>query len=158
LAARVSLKTVSRVVNGEPSVSPATAARVEAAIAELGFRRNDLARALRRGQVSRTLGLVIEDVSNPFYSAIARGVEEDVRRGGPLVIPVSSDGDPERERPLCRLLIERGVDGLLVVPAGDDHRYLLPEMRAGTPVAFLDRPPRQIDADVILLDNVGGAR
>jgi LacI family transcriptional regulator len=158
LTAGVSLKTVSRVVNGEPSVSPATAARVEAAIAELGFRRNDLARALRRGQVSRTLGLVIEDVSNPFYSAIARGVEEDVRRRELLVITVSSDEDPERERTLCRLLIERRVDGLLVVPAGDDHRYLLPEMRAGTPVAFVDRPPGHIEADVILLDNVGGAR
>ncbi len=74
-AAGVSLKTVSRVVNEESGVRPETAALVQEAIARLGFRRNDMARALRRGQRSRTVGLVIEDVSNPFYSAITRGVE-----------------------------------------------------------------------------------
>jgi LacI family transcriptional regulator len=131
---------------------------VEVAITALGFRRNDLARALRQGQISRTLGLVIEDVANPFYSAIARGVEEVTRGRGLLVITGSSDEDPERERTLVRLLCERRVDGLLVVPAGDDHRYLSPEVRMGTPIVFLDRPPRRIETDVILLDNVGGAR
>jgi LacI family transcriptional regulator len=157
-AARVSLKTVSRVVNREPGVAQGTAERVEEAIADLGFRRNDLARALRQGQVSRTLGLVIEDVANPFYSAIARGVEEVTRARGLLVIAGSSDEDPERERTLVRLLCERRVDGLVVVPAGNDHAYLLPELRLGTPIVFLDRPPGNVDADAILLDNVGGAR
>jgi LacI family transcriptional regulator len=157
-AAQVSLKTVSRVVNGEPGVRPDTAARVEVAIRALGFRRNDIARALRQGQVSRTVGLVIEDLANPFYSGIARGVETETRERGLLVITGSSDEDPERERMLVQLLCERRVDGLLVVPAGDDHRYLLPELRIGTPIVFIDRPPGQIDADVILLDNVGGAR
>src|SRR5712691_4028801 len=157
-AAQVSLKTVSRVVNDEPGVTPETAERVRDAIAQLGFRRNDVARALRRGQVSRTLGLVIEDVANPFYSAITRGVEEETRAHGFLVIAGSSDEDPERERVLLHLLCERRVDGLLVVPAGDDHRYLLPELAHGTPAVFIDRPPGRIEADVILLDNVGGAR
>lgn len=157
-AANVSLKTVSRVVNDEPGVHPATAARVRQAIAELGFRRNDMARALRQGQVSRTIGLVIEDVSNPFYSAISRGVEDVARLHGVLVIAGSSDEDPERERNLLRLLCERRVDGLLIVPAGDDHGYLLPELSHGTPAVFIDRPPGQIEADAVLLDNVGGAR
>jgi len=157
-AANASLKTVSRVVNREQGVSPHTAARVEEAIRSLGFQRNDLARALRRGQRSRTVGLVIEDVSNPFYSAIARGVEDEVSRHGLLVIAGSSDEDPGRERKMLQLLCERRVDGLLVVPAGDDHRYLLPELALGTPIVFIDRPPRRIEADVILLDNVGGAR
>jgi LacI family transcriptional regulator len=157
-AAEVSLKTVSRVVNGEPGVAPAKAERVRLAISELGFRRNDMARALRRGQVSRTLGLVIEDVANPFYSAISRGVEEETRERGFLVIVGSSDEEPERERLLLHLLCERRVDGLLVVPAGDDHRFLTPEVEHGVPVVFIDRPPGRIEADVILLDNVGGAR
>lgn len=157
-AAQVSLKTVSRVVNDEPGVRPATAARVHQAIAQLDFRRNDLARALRQGQVSRTLGLVIENVSNPFYSAITRGVEEVARRHGLLVIAGSSDEDPERERNLLRLLCERRVNGLLIVPAGADHRYLLPELRLGTPAVFIDRPPGRVRADAVLLDNVGGAR
>jgi len=156
--AGVSLKTVSRVVNGEPGVRPETAAAVHEAIAHLGFRRNYGARALRPGQRSHLLGLVIEDVSNPFYSAIFRGVEEIARSAGLLVITASSDEDPEREQALVHLFCERRVEGLLVVPAGDDHRYLLPDVRAGTRVVFLDRPPGLIEADAVLLDNVGGAR
>jgi LacI family transcriptional regulator len=158
VAAGVSLKTVSRVVNDEPGVRPETAALVREAIARLGFRRNDMARALRSGQRTRTLGLVIEDVSNPFYSAITRGVEEVARGQGMLVIAGSSDEDPQRERELLHLLWERRVDGLLVVPTGEDHHYLLPELRRGTRAVFIDRPPGGIDADVVLLDNTGGAR
>jgi LacI family transcriptional regulator len=157
-AAGVSLKTVSRVVNGEPLVAPNTAEIVREAIDSLGYRRNEMARTLRQGRVTRTLGLVIEDVSNPFYSAITRGVEEETRARGLLVIVGSSDEDPERERALVHLLCERRVDGLLVVPASSDHRYLLPELDHGTEVVFIDRPPGRIAADVILLDNVGGAR
>src|SRR6266496_1441188 len=140
-AAGVSLKTVSRVVNAEPGVTPETAARVRGAIEQLGFRRNDVARALRRGQRFRMLGLVIEDVANPFYSAIARGAEEVTRERGLLLITGSSDEDPARERELVRLFCERRVDGLLMVPAADDHRYLFPELRVGLHVVFIDRPP-----------------
>jgi LacI family transcriptional regulator len=157
-AAGVSLKTVSRVVNDEPGVRRETAEIVHRTIAQLGFRRNDLARALRHGRRSGLFGLVIEDVSNPFYSSIARGVEEVTRRRGVLAIAASSDEDDQRERDLVRLFCERRVDGLLVVPAGEDHRYMLPELRSGTRVVFIDRPPGRIDADVVLLDNVGGAR
>jgi LacI family transcriptional regulator len=157
-AADVSLKTVSRVVNDEGGVRPETAERVHEAIAALGFRRNDMARVLRQGRSSRTLGLVIEDVANPFYSAITRAVEEMARSRGYLVIAGSSDEDPERERDLVRTLCERRVEGLLIVPAGDDHRFLLPDLRMGMAVVFMDRPPGHIEADTILIDNVGGAR
>ena len=125
--AGVSLKTVSRVVNAEAGVRPETATLVHEAIERLGFSRNAMAWALRRGRRSGMFGLVIEDVSNPFYSAITRGVEEVARRRGMLVIAGSSDEDPQRERELLHLLWERRVDGLLVVPTSDDHRYLLPE-------------------------------
>jgi LacI family transcriptional regulator len=157
-AAGVSLKTVSRVVNDEPKVSTATAERVHDAIERLGYRRNEMARTLREGSITRTLGLVIEDVANPFYSAITRGVEEETRARGFLVIAGSSDEDPERERALVHLLFERRVDGLLVVPAASDHRYLAAELAHGTPIVFIDRPPQRVEADVILLDNLGGAR
>jgi LacI family transcriptional regulator len=156
-AAQVSLKTVSRVVNGEAGVRADTAERVQEAIARLGFRRNDVARALRSGQVSRTLGLVIEDMANPFYSGIMRGVEQVARENGLLMISGSSDESGERERELVLALCERRVDGLIVVPASDDHAYLLPEMRLGVRVVFLDRPPCGIEADTVLVDNVGGA-
>lgn len=157
-AAGVSLKTVSRVVNEEPGVRRETAEIVHRTISQLGFRRNDLARALRHGRRSGLFGLVIEDVSNPFYSAIARGVEEVTRRRGMLAIAASSDENGERERDLVRVFCERRVDGLLIVPASDDHAYMLPELRSGMRVVFIDRPPGKIDADVVLLDNVGGAR
>jgi LacI family transcriptional regulator len=138
-------------------VRGATATRVQEAIAALGFRRNDAARALRSGQVSRTLGLVIEDIANPFYSGIMRGVEQVAREHGLLLIAGSSDETPERERELVLALCERRVDGLIVVPASSDHTYLLPEMRLGVHAVFLDRPPSGIEADTVLLDNEGGA-
>jgi LacI family transcriptional regulator len=144
-------------VNGEPGVRGATAERVQATIAELGFRRNDVARALRSGQVSRTLGLVIEDMANPFYSGIMRGVEQVAREHDLLLIAGSSDETAEREQELVLALCERRVDGLIVVPAADDHTYLLPEIRLGVRVVFLDRPPCGIEADTVLVDNEGGA-
>jgi LacI family transcriptional regulator len=155
--AGVSLKTVSRVVNGEAGVREDTAARVEAAIARLGFSRNDLARSLRHGRAN-ALGLVIEDVANPFYSTIVRSVEDAAHARSHILITGSCEEDPERERELVLRLLRRSVDALLIVPAGGDHRYLLPEIGAGTPVVFLDRPPRGIEADTVLFDNVGGAR
>jgi LacI family transcriptional regulator len=155
--AGVSLKTVSRVVNGEAGVRSDTAARVEAAIARLGFARNDVARSLRHGRAN-ALGLVIEDVANPFYSIIARAVEDAAHARSHILITGSCEEDADRERELVLRLLRRSVDALLIVPAGDDHRYLLPEIGAGTPVVFLDRPPRGIEADSVLFDNVGGAR
>jgi LacI family transcriptional regulator, galactose operon repressor len=156
--AGVSLKTVSRVINDEPGVAAATADRVAAAIAELGFQRNDLARSLRQGRSSSTLGLVIEDVANPFYSAIAQAVETAAREHGYMLITASCEEDPERERELVQALLRRRVDALLLVPASRDHEYLARETADGTPVVFLDRPPAGLDADCVLLDNLGGAR
>jgi len=152
--ARVSLKTVSRVINAEAGVAPATAARVASAIDALGFERNDLARSLRQGGSSATLGLVIEDVANPFYATVAQAVESAARERGFLLITASAREDAERERELVAALLRRRVDALLVVPAGPDHRYISTETRA----VFLDRPPRGIQADTVLFDNVGGAR
>lgn len=157
-AAGVSIKTVSRVVNDEPNVSPATMDKVIRAIEELSFRRNDLARNLRAGTSSATIGLVIEDLSNPFYAAVARGAEQVAREHGALVMAASSEEDPSREKELLTALLQRRVDGLLVVPASDDHRYLQPELSMGTPVIFLDRPPEGIKTDQVVFDNTGGAR
>jgi LacI family transcriptional regulator len=156
--AGVSLKTVSRVINAEAGVSAATAARVTEAIEALGFRRNDLARSLRQGRTSSTLGLVIEDAANPFYSAIAQAVERAAWDRGYLLITASCEEDPARERELVQTLLRRRVDALLLVPASSDHAYLARETADGTPVVFLDRPPIGIHADQVLLDNVGGAR
>jgi LacI family transcriptional regulator len=155
-AARVSLKTVSRVVNGEPGVTPGTEQRVRAAIETLGFRRNDSARLLRTGQAA-TVGLVLEDIGDPFYSALSRGVEGVARAHGSLLITGSSDADPATEHMLALTLCARRVDGLIIVPTDSDHGFLAQEMTAGVPVVFADRPPGGIDADIVLSDNTGGA-
>jgi LacI family transcriptional regulator, galactose operon repressor len=156
--AHVSFKTVSRVVNNEPRVRPETADRVQQAIRDLGFSRNYNARSLRRGVSSATIGLVIGDVANPFFAAMARAVEEVARTRGHLLVTASTDEDVDRERNVIAALIERRVRGIVVVPVGHDHRYLEPETRLGTAIVFLDRPPGRIEADRVLLDNVGGAR
>ena len=150
----MSLKTVSRVINAEAGVTPATAAKVTEAIDALGFERNDLARSLRQGRTSSTLGLVIEDVANPFYSAVAQAVEAVASDRGFLLITASALEDAERERELIGALLRRRVDALLIVPAGPDHRYISSAART----VFLDRPPQGIAADTVLLDNLGGAR
>ncbi|MGW4897280.1 LacI family DNA-binding transcriptional regulator [Kitasatospora sp. NPDC004240] len=154
--AGVGLKTVSRVVNGESGVTPETAERVREAIAALGFRRNDSARLLRTGRTA-TVALLLEDIGDPFSSALSRAVEEVVAGRECLLLAGSSAEDPARERELALAFCARRVDGLLVVPAGDDHHYLLPEIASGTPVVFLDRPAGGIEADVVLSDNAGGA-
>ena len=156
--AGVSVKTVSRVVNGEQRRarrrrrrewtrrSGAWASRATTSPAACG-----------RGRAG-ALGLVIEDVANPFYSAIARAVEDAAHARGHLLITGSCEEDPARERQLALRLLRRLVDALLIVPAGAEHRYLLPELAAGVPIVFLDRPPGDVEADTVLLDNLGGTR
>ncbi|MFD3512893.1 LacI family DNA-binding transcriptional regulator [Streptomyces sp. NPDC058657] len=155
--AGVGLKTVSRVVNAEAGVTPDTERRVKEAIDALGFRRNDSARVLRKGRTA-SIGLVLEDLADPFYGPLNRAVEEVARAHGALLINGSSAEDPDRERELVLALCARRVDGLIVIPAGDDHRYLDQEMAAGVATVFVDRPAGRVDADTVLSDSFGGAR
>lgn len=156
--AGVSVKTVSRVINREPSVKPATAERVTAAIAKLGFRRNDAARSLRSGRSTSSIGLVIEDLGNPFYSTLARAVESVARKNDSLLISASSESDLDLERRLVHEMCERRVDGLIIVPSVGDQSFVNEEMEMGTPAVFVDRPPTGVKTDVVLADNAGGAR
>jgi LacI family transcriptional regulator, galactose operon repressor len=157
--AGVALKTVSRVVNAEPGVSPELEGRVRRAIEQLNYRRDANAATLRRlGRKTQTIGLVLEDVSNPFSSELHRAVEDAARGRGVLVFAGSCDEDPDRERELIGSFRERRVDGIIVVPASHDHTYLHEERRAGTALVFVDRPASHLDADSVVSDNVGGAR
>jgi LacI family transcriptional regulator len=156
--AGVGLKTVSRVVNAERGVSPELEARVRRAIDQLSYRRDVNAATLRRlGRKTQTVGLVLEDVSNPFSSALHRGVEDAARERGVLVFAGSCDEDPDRERELIGTFRERRVDGIIVVPASHDHGYLYEERRAGTALVFVDRRASHLDADSVVSDNRGGA-
>lgn len=156
--AGVGLKTVSRVINGEPGVSPELTVRVRDAAERLDFRPNLGARSLRRaGGKTATIGLLLEDVSNPFSAAIHRSIENVARARGMAVFTASVDEDPERERALVQAFVARRVDGLVMVPAGADQSYLLSEVRAGLSLVFLDRSPGYLDADVVLAANQAGA-
>lgn len=155
--AGVSLKTVSRVVNGVSSVDPALTSKVNQAAAKLGYRPNLTASNLRRGdRRTATVGMLVEDVANPFSAALMRAVENVARDRGVLVLMGSLDEDPTRERELATALIDRRVDGLVIAPAGRDHSYLIGEQNAGTCVVFVDREPMLLDADAVVSDNQDG--
>src|SRR4029450_13911031 len=157
--AGVALKTVSRVVNSEPGVSPELEARVKRAIDQLSYRRDANAATLRRlGRKTETIGLVLEDVSNPFSSELHRAVKAAARERRFFVVPGSCDEDPDRERELIGSFREPRVDGIVVVPASHDHTDLFDERRAGTALVFVDRPASHLDADSVVSDNLGGAK
>jgi len=152
--AGVSLKTVSRVLNDEPGVSPSLASRVREAATELDYRHNLTASSLRRAdQRTSTIGLLLEDIANPFFALLHRGVEDVAGEVGIGVLAASLDQDADRERRLVEAFVSRRVDGLIIVPTDSEQGYLLNEMRAGMPIVFADRLPRGLDGDVVLTDN-----
>ncbi len=158
-SARVSLKTVSRVVNGEAGVTPKLTERVTAAVEKVGYRHNLTASSLRRtGGRSASVGVVLEDVANPFSSALHRSIEDVAVTRGVLVFAGSSDEDENRERELVAAFTARRVDGLIILPASHDHSYLNLEREAGTAIVFVDRPPSFFNADTVLVDNAEGVR
>jgi DNA-binding LacI/PurR family transcriptional regulator len=157
-AAGVSLMTVSRVVAGEAGVAPETAAKVEGAIRALGYQRNDIARNLRRkGQDSRTIGLVVDDLANPFFSVLARSVEDEAYRRGSLVLVGSTNDEPRRERDVVAAFCSRQVDGLIMVPTGGNQVFLRAQMNRGVKVVAVDRPVVGLDVDSVTVDNRAGA-
>ncbi len=154
----VSIKTVSRVVNGQGGTSQETAARILQTIDELGFRPNRLASDLRHIGASSMIGIVIEDVSNPFYGSMIRAIEQRARERGMMVLSVSSEEDPQREHELVRELIARQVAGLIIVTASSDNSYLAEDIRRGLSVVFADRPSSGVQCDEVVLDDVRASR
>lgn len=156
--AGVSLKTVSRVVNGVSTVDPGLVTRVREASGKLGYRPNLTASSLRRSDGrTATIGMLVEDAANPFSAALMRSVEDVARARGVLMVFGSLDEDAAKERELVGALIDRRVDGLLIAPAGRDQSYLLKERDAGVRLVFIDREPRLIDSDAVVSDNRAGA-
>ena len=155
-AAGVSLKTVSRVVNGEPTVAAALAERVHAAVASLDYRPNLGASLLRRNdRRTRTIGLLLEDVANVFSAAVHRAVLDEAQARGIHVLAGSLDEDPARERELVSAFAARQTDGLILAPTAADQGYL--GAFAGMPVVFVDRRAAGMTADTVVATNVAGA-
>ena len=157
-AAGVSLKTVSRVVNGVASVDGQLAARVNAAIVDLGYRHNLLAAGLKAGSGPRLIGLITANLSDPFFGALAASVDAVARAHGHGVLMTGSAEDPTTERAVAQDLCARQVRGLIVTPVGESSAYLADEVARGLRVVFLDRPGAGIEADTVLVDNRGLGR
>jgi LacI family transcriptional regulator len=155
--AGVALKTVSRVVNGEAGVTPETAKRVQGAIADLGFRRNESARLLRTGQTA-TLGFIADDWTDADHAAVYRGLEDVARANGYLLYSGSTDRDGQREEQLALAMCARRVDGLIIIPTPGSHDYLVSEVEAGVAAVFVLRPPAVVRADAVLPDERGAGR
>lgn len=157
--AGVSLKTVSRVINGAAGVSPELAERVLHAVQLLDYNPNTTASSLRRSdQRTATIGLLLEDVANPFSSALHRAIEDVARQHNTLVLAGSSDENPRRAEEVMHALASRRVDGLIVVPASADQNSFRRVQRLGRPIVFVDRPAPLHAADSIVADNQAGAR
>jgi LacI family transcriptional regulator len=155
--AGASLKSVSRVVNGEAGVSADLSARVQRAIDQLGYRHNLSASSLRRADGrSRSIGLLLSSVANPFGAGIHRAIEVAAAARGTVVLAASVNDDPDRERDLITTMMQRRVDGLIVTPTAADHSYLVRERSLGTPFVFVDRAPAFFDADTVTVDNSDG--
>jgi len=136
-------------------VSPATAERVQAVIAELGFVRNDAARQLRAGR-SRSIGLIVLDASNPFFADVARGAEERAEEATLSVLLGNSDDSPSREAGYLDLFREQRVNGVLVTPTGGESEKLRQIHEAGTPVVLVDHEIPGSDFCAVTVDDVEG--
>jgi LacI family transcriptional regulator len=154
--AGVSVGTVSNVLNRPEIVARPTRDRVLAAIKTLGFVRNESARQLRAGR-SRTIGLVVLDVANPFFTDVARGVEDVASTSGLAVILCNTDERLDKEERYLELLEEHRVQGILITPVANADARLVPLQRRGTPVILVDsKSPSGSQCSVAVDDVLGG--
>lgn len=154
--AGVSVGTVSNVLNRPDRVAEATRQRVLDAIEELGFVRNASARQLRSGEIT-TIGAVVLDIANPFFTEIARGIEDRLAEDDLTLMLASSDENPERESRYLRLFAEHGVRGILATPSHGSIEALLTLREKGIPVVLLDHTSPAPELSSVAVDDVTGA-
>ncbi len=155
--AGVSVGTVSNVLNRPAKVATSTVEKVHRAIDELGFVRNDAARQLRAGR-SRSIGLVVLDVANPFFTSVARGAEQAAGDAGLSILLGNSDDDVARESSYLDLFEEQRVHGVLVSPVGDGVERLERLRSRGIPAVLVDRPTEDPRFSSVAVDDVAGGR
>jgi DNA-binding LacI/PurR family transcriptional regulator len=147
---------VSRVVNRSPHrVTPATERRVRSAVRALGYRANIIAQGLKN-RSSRTVALIVPDISNPFFPAIARGIEDSARAHGYAVLLCNTYEDLDRENAYLGLLRNRWVDGVIFATVGSNTRHLRALRRARLPVVLVARDVEGLAIDTVRVDNFRG--
>jgi LacI family transcriptional regulator len=153
--ADVSTATTSRVLSGKGFVSDKLRERVLAAVKELNYTPNGLARSMSLRE-TRTLGLVVSDVTNPFFTTVARGVEDICQEQGYSVVLCNTDGKPEKERAYLAMLHEKRVDGLLLSSTGAAAEQLRDILAAGIKVVLIDRAIPGVDSICVGVENFDG--
>ncbi|MFD5213616.1 LacI family DNA-binding transcriptional regulator [Microbacterium sp. NPDC058345] len=156
-AAGVSVGTVSNVLNRPDRVSARTVERVQKVITELGFVRNDAARQLRAGR-SRSIGLVVPDIGNPFFAEVARGAEDRAADAGMTVLLGNSDENDARQEAHLALFQEQRVNGVLLTPASDDLTSLRRFASGGMPVVLVDREVDEQSFPSVSVDDIEGGK
>jgi LacI family transcriptional regulator len=157
--AGVSVGTVSHVLSGSGTVSAARRERVLAAIRDLDYRLNPIARSLKTRQ-TKMLGAVVADITNPFYPQLVRGAEDAALKRHYILITVNTDDQVEREREVMAMLLARRVDGLLLVPSPNakDRSHIVAALAAGTPLVAVDRYVEGIETDSVAVNNSKGVQ
>ncbi len=156
--AGVSIATVSNVIRGTKRVSPGVEERVRNAIQELDYFPNEIARSLKVKQ-TRMLGMVLPDITNPFFPEIIRGAEDSAFERGYFLVTANTNEQIGRERRIVAALRSYRIAGILLASApGNDPTHIRRLNASGVPVVCLDRPVSGVQADSVLLDNVRGGR
>ena len=155
--AGVSATTVSHVLNATRKVDAVTAARVHAAVAELGFRPNALARSMRRGR-THTVGVVLPDIANPFFGDLGRWLEDALFEAGYSAIICNSDGDERKESRYLDVLLSKKVDGLLLIAASQPSDQLRHLVDGGPPTVVVDRELPELPVSQVMVANHDGGR
>jgi LacI family transcriptional regulator len=153
--AGVSYTTVSHVVNKTKRVSDHVRNDVEAAIRELGYVPNTVARSLKQ-RATLTIGLLISNSTNPFFAELARGIEDACYQRGYSVILCNSDDDPEREQAYLRVLLEKRVDGLIIGSTGENTTFAKQLQKLRVPLMIIDRPIAGVDSNLVQVDHEQG--
>ena len=155
--ANVSLATVSRVISGNGYVSKEVRTKVLKAVQDLGYTPNELARNLKLNRTD-TVGLMITDIVNPFYSVLAAGVLDCARENGLHTILCATDEDPNLEKEYLDVLIKQRAAGIIAVPTGENVDIWCRAYEMGVKLVLLDRElPGVEEADIFLVDNVKGS-
>ena len=155
---QVSTATVSHVINDSAYVSPKLRERVLRAVRELNYRPNWMARSLRTKQ-TKTVGIIVADIANPFFAAVVRGAEDLLNQEGYTLLIGNSDNDPAKEESYHYAFAVKRVDGLLLVisPATRPPEYLRRHDEQAQPIVFIDRWYQGLRGDTVLADNLGGS-
>src|SRR6202050_892674 len=153
----VGAMTVSRVVNGGKLVSAAKVARVRAAIIKLGYEPNEAARILK-GQAPRTIGLIVPDLADPFFSTCAHAIQQLAAKHGYVTLLCACEGQENTEAEELAMMKSRNIAGGLIVPSNVSSDHQLRELRArGVPIVMLDRTLPDLDAGEVMVENREGA-